>query len=169
MRPMDKWLLPGMLLFILWGWVFKGVPVYEAFVEGAKEGLKTAVTILPYMIAMLSAIVLMQRSGFLASLTQLLTPVFTFLGIPKSVAPLMLLRPFSGSASLAMLQNILETQGPDSRAGLVASTLMGSTETIFYTCGLYLGAAGVKKSRYAIPASLVAWLVGSVAAGLFYR
>ena len=166
---MDKWLLPGMILIIIAAGLIKGVPVYEAFVEGAKEGLKTAVTILPYMIAMLSAIVLMQRSGFLASLTQMLTPVFTFLGIPKSVAPLMLLRPFSGSASLAMLQNILETQGPDSRAGLVASTLMGSTETIFYTCGLYLGAAGVKKSRYAIPASLVAWLVGSVAAGLFYR
>ncbi len=166
---MDKWLLPGIILLIVGIGMLKGVPVYDAFIEGAKEGLKTAVTILPYMIAMLSAIVLMQRSGFLGSLTQLLTSVFTFLGIPQSVAPLMLLRPFSGSASLAMLQNILETQGADSRAGLVASTLMGSTETIFYTCGLYLGAAGVKKSRYAIPAALIAWLVGSVVAGLFYR
>ena len=166
---MDKWLLPVLILLIVGAGLIKGVPVYDAFIDGAKEGLKTAVTILPYMIAMLSAIVLMQRSGFLSSLTQLLMPVFTFLGIPKSVAPLMLLRPFSGSASLAMLQNILETQGPDSRAGLVASTLMGSTETIFYTCGLYLGAAGVKKSRYAIPAALIAWLVGSVVAGLFYR
>lgn len=167
--PMDKWLLPCLILLIVGTGLLRGVPVYEAFVEGAKEGLKTAVTILPYMIAMLAAIYLMQQSGLLSSLTQLLTPVFSFLGIPKAVAPLMLLRPFSGSASLAMLQNILETNGPDSRAGLVASTLMGSTETIFYTCGLYLGAAGVKKSRYAIPAALVAWLVGSVVAGLFYR
>jgi len=166
---MDKWLLPGLILLIVGTGLIKGVPLYDAFIDGAKEGLKTAVTILPYMIAILSAIVLMQRSGFLSSLTQLLTPVFTFLGIPQGVAPLMLLRPFSGSASLAMLQNILETHGPDSRAGLVASTLMGSTETIFYTCGLYLGAAGVKKSRYAIPAALIAWLVGSVVAGLFFR
>ncbi len=166
---MDKWFLPGLILVIVGGGFVKGVPVYEAFVKGAKEGLKTAATILPYMIAMLSAIILMQRSGFLSALTQLMTPVFSLLGIPQSVAPLMLLRPFSGSASLAMLQHILETQGADSRAGLIACTLMGSTETIFYTCGLYLGAAGVKKSKHAIPAALAAWLVGSVAAGLLFQ
>ena len=166
---MDKYLLPGLILLIIGAGLLKGVPVYDAFVEGAKAGLKTAVTILPYMIAMLSAILLMQRSGFLAGLTGLLTPVFSLIGIPQSVAPLMLLRPFSGSASLAMLQNILETQGADSKAGLIACTLMGSTETIFYTCGLYLGAAGVKKSRYAIPASLAAWLVGSIAAGMLFN
>ena len=166
---MDKWLLPGLILLIIGAGCIKGVPVYDAFVAGAREGLKTATTILPYMIAMLSAIFLMQKSGLLNSFTQLLTPVFDAMGIPHSVSPLMLLRPFSGSASLAMLQNIMETQGTDSRAGLVACTLMGSTETIFYTCGLYLGAAGVKKSRYAIPAALVAWLAGSIAAGLFYH
>ena len=166
---MDKYLLPGLILFIIGAGLIKGVPVYDAFVEGAKAGLKTAVTILPYMIAMLSAILLMQRSGFLTGLTQLMTPVFTFVGIPQSVAPLMLLRPFSGSASLAMLQNILDTQGVDSQAGLIACTLMGSTETIFYTCGLYLGAAGVKKSRYAIPAALAAWLVGSITAGMLFQ
>ncbi len=166
---MDKYLLPGLILFIIGIGLIKGVPVYDAFVEGAKAGLKTAVTILPYMIAMLSAIFLMQSSGFLSALTQLMTPVFSFIGIPQSVAPLMLLRPFSGSASLAMLQNILQTQGADSNAGMIACTLMGSTETIFYTCGLYLGAAGVKKSRYSIPAALAAWLVGSVVAGMLFR
>lgn len=166
---MDKWLLPGLILAIVGAGLLKGVPVYEAFVEGAKEGLKTAISILPYMIAMLSAILLMQRSGLLDSLTQVLSPVFSFLGIPDSVAPLMLLRPFSGSASLAMLQSIMEKYGADSRAGLVASVLMGSTETIFYTCALYLGAAGIKKSRYAVPAALAAWLAGSVAAGMFFR
>ncbi len=166
---MDKWLLPCLILLIVGGGLIKGVPVYDAFVAGAKEGLKTAVTILPYMIAMLSVIFLMQKSGLLSSVTKLLSPVFDALGIPQPVAPLMLLRPFSGSASLAMLQNILSDQGTDSRAGLVASTLMGSTETIFYTCGIYLGAAGVKKSRYAIPAALAAWLTGSIVAGLFYR
>jgi spore maturation protein B len=166
---MDKWFLPGLILLIVGTGLIKGVPVYEAFIEGAKEGLKTAVSILPYMIAMLSAIYLMQRSGLLSGLTQALMPVFHFLGIPDSVVPLMLLRPFSGSASLAMLQNIMDTQGTDSRAGLVACTLMGSTETIFYTCALYLGAAGVKKSRYAIPAALAAWLTGSIAAGMFYQ
>ena len=92
-------------------------------------------------------------------------PFFARFGIPEETIPLMLLRPVSGSASLAVLREILENYGPDSRIGLVASVMMGSSETVFYTCGVYLGAAGVKKSRHIIPASLLAWLAGSLAAG----
>lgn len=165
----SMYLLPGLAgLCIIIG-VWKGVPVYDAFIIGAKEGLKTAVQILPCMIAMLTAIGLMTGSGILGALEKLLGPVFSAIGILPEAAPLMLLRPLSGSASLAMLQDVFVKHGPDSIAGLLASTLMGSSETIFYTVGLYLSTAGVKKSRYAVPAALGAWLAGSIAAGWFYH
>ena len=166
---MDKLVLPLIIMAIVGLGLIKGVPVYDAFLDGAREGLKTASSILPFMIAMLSAIMLLNQSGLLPALAQALEPVMEWIGIPKSAAPLMLLRPFSGSASLAMLQNILEIEGADSHAGLVASTIMGSSETIFYTCGLYLGAAGIKKSRHAIPSALLAWIAACIVAGLFWR
>lgn len=164
-----SYIVPLLVLFIVGYGLFKRVRVYDAFLKGAKEGLRTAVNILPSMAAMLTAIALLNVSGLLPALTSLLAPVFTLIGIPGEAAPLMLMRPFSGSASLALLNNILDLNGPDSRAGLVASALMGSTETIFYTLSVYLAAAKVKKSRYAVPAALIAWILGGAAAGLWFR
>lgn len=166
---MSDYLLAGAALGIVAYGLLKGVKVYDAFVTGAKDGLRTAVNILPNLAAMLTAIALMSGSGLLGGLQSLMAPALMWMGIPKEAAPLMLLRPFSGSGSLAILGSILETAGPDSRAGLVASTLMGSSETIFYTLGIYMAAAKVRKSRYALPAALAAWLAASWAAGLFYR
>lgn len=159
-------LLPLFLLLCLGVGALRRAPVYDAFVEGAKEGLKTAWQILPSLLAMLCAIRAFSACGLLPALCRLLSPLTDFAGIPAETLPLMLLRPLSGSASLAVLKDILHTYGPDSRVGMAASVMMGSSETVFYTCGLYLAAAGIKKSRHTIPCALLAWLAGSVAAGL---
>ncbi len=159
-------LLPLLLLFCLLAGARARVPLYDAFLTGAEEGLKTARRILPSMIAMLCAIRAFSACGLMAHFCDFCAPVLSLLGIPREVIPLMLLRPLSGSASLAMLQELFAAYGPDSRIGLVASVMMGSSETVFYTCGLYLGTAGIKKSRHIIPAALAAWLCGSIASGL---
>ena len=145
--------------------VLRRVPLYDAFLEGAREGLDTARQILPPMLAMLCAIRAFSACGLMDQLCAHFAPILSRAGLPKETLPLMLLRPLSGSASLAMLKDILALHGPDSRIGTVASVMMGSSETVFYTCGVYLGAAGVKKSRHIIPCALIAWLVGSLAAG----
>jgi len=145
------------------------VNIYEAFTLGAKDGLETAVHILPYLAATLVAIHIMRDSGLLERLYDCLRPVMGFLGLTEGVTPLLLIRPFSGSAALAVLSDTLNQYGADSRTGLLASTMMGSGETVFYTCALYLGAAQVKDSRYIIPVSLIAWVIGCVTAGFFFR
>ena len=144
----------------------KRTPLYDSFAEGAKEGLQTSLGILPSLIAMLCAIRAFSASGLMDMLGQALYPALRIVGIPRETLPLMLLRPLSGSASLAALKDILRACGPDSRAGMVASVMMGSSETVFYTCCVYLGAAGVKKSRHIIPCALLAWLAGCVAGSL---
>ena len=158
--------LPLFVIACLLAGAWRRVPVYDAFLSGAQEGLDTARRILPTLIAMLSAIRALSVCGLMDALCAFFSPLTQAAGIPREVLPLMLLRPLSGSGALAMLKTILETCGPDSRAGMVASVMMGSSETVFYTCGIYLAAAGVKKSRHIIPCALLAWLAGSVAAGL---
>ncbi len=161
-----SWALPAMILACLAAGVWRRVPVYDAFLEGAKEGLATARNILPALIAMLCAVRGFEASGLTEDLCRLCAPALRALRLPEETLPLMLLRPVSGSASLAALRAVLDQCGPDSRAGLVASVMMGSSETVFYTCGVYLSAAGVKKSRHTVPCALLAWLAGSIAAGL---
>ena len=145
------------------------VDLFDAFSSGAKEGLRSAVRIIPYLAATLTALRMLSASGAMSELCEALSPVTEWLGLPPGTMPLLLMRPLSGSASLALLNEILTQYGPDSRTGLVASAMMGSGETVLYTCALYLGAAGVKKSGYIIPVSLLGWAAGCVAAGLFYR
>ena len=157
--------LPLFTCFCLAVGAARRVPVYDAFLSGAREGLDTAGRILPSLIAMLCAIRAFSACGLMDALSAFCAPVLAWVGIPRETMPLMLLRPLSGSASLAMLREILATYGPDSRIGLVASVMMGSSETVFYTCGIYLGAAGIRKSRHIIPCALLAWLAGSAAAG----
>ncbi len=156
-----------LLLTVLAGFI-RGVDLFDAFAEGAKEGLENAVNIIPCLAATLVALRVMEASGALTALCRALTPLGNLLHLPAETLPLFILRPLSGSASLALLSEILQKYGPDSRIGLVASTMMGSGETVFYTCALYLGAAGVKKSRYIIPASLAGWTVGCVVAAYFF-
>ncbi|MBQ4551809.1 MAG: spore maturation protein [Clostridia bacterium] len=162
---MILWLLAATMLL---GFI-RRVNLYDAFTEGVKEGLSTAVHILPYLASTLIALHVMRDSGLLERLYGTLSPVMNMLGLTEGVAPLMLIRPLSGSAAMAVLTDTLTEYGADSRTGLLASTMMGSGETVLYTCALYLGAADVKDSRYIIPVSLAAWVVGCVTAGFFFR
>ncbi len=145
------------------------VDLYDAFSEGAKEGLKSAVRIIPGLAAILTALRILQASGLMEALQRLLVPLAEALGLPGGAAPLLLIRPLSGSASLAVLEDILKRFGPDSVTGLAASAMMGSGETVLYTCAVYLSAAGIRRTRYVIPVSLAGWLAGCAVVGLFFR
>ena len=146
----------------------KKVNVYKAFIEGAGEALPSLIQILPYLAAMLVSIELLRGSGALEALINAVSPVSSRLGVEPPLVPLIVLRPFSGSASLAILKDILVEHGPDSPTGRAASIIVGSTETVFYTVSVYFGAVGVTKTRQAIPAAIISGMVG-VAAGMLLR
>lgn len=161
--------IPVMVTIILIHGYIKGVPMYDAFVEGAAEGFQTAVRIMPYLIAIFIAVGLLRGSGAMDYLVKILSPITTLLGIPAEILPLALMRPISGSGSLAILQDTLAHYGPDSFVGRVASTMMGSAETIFYTLAVYFGAVGIKKSRHTILAALISHIAAVMAAIFFCR
>lgn len=148
-------LIPAIMSIILIHGYIKGVNLYDAFVEGAEGGFKTALKIMPYLIAIFIAIGIFKRSGAMGFLVNIIAPIANIFGIPKEVMPLALMRPISGSGALAVLREIITEYGPDSFIGRVASTMMGSAETIFYTMAIYFGAVGVKDSRHALPAALL--------------
>ena len=162
LQGLSRFAVPVFIIFILLYGFYRKVPVYEAFIEGAKEGLTTAIRILPYLVAMLVAIGIFRASGAMELLTQILSPVTNWLGVPSEVLPLALMRPMSGSASLGILAELLKIHGPDTFIGRVASTMMGSTETTFYTVSIYLGSVGYKDTRYILAAGLLADLTGFV-------
>lgn len=164
---MSDAVIPAILLMILLCGVIRRAPVYDAFLIGAKAGLKTAASILPCLCAMLLAVSLLSAAGALEALLVFCSPALRFLGVPEGALPVLLMRPFSGSAALAVLERTLAQYGADSAAGRCASVMMGSSETIFYTMTLYLGAAGVKRAPRALPAALLAWLAGGLASAWF--
>lgn len=134
----------------------RGVDVYDALLTGARRGMKTAVEILPALLVLYPLIYLLRASGLLELLGQWLSPLLQALGVPEETAPLMLLRPISGSGALSVASDIISRAGPDSLAGRTAAVMLGSSETTFYVAAVYLSAAGVKNSRWAIPAALCA-------------
>ncbi len=142
---MSSYAIPTILLFILAAGMYKEVKVYDVFVEGAKEGISTVVRIIPPLVGLLVAIGVFRASGALDLIVYAFRPVTSFLRIPSETVPLVFLRPISGSASLALLSDILKNYGPDSFIGKLASTLTGTTETIFYTLAVYFGSVGIKK------------------------
>lgn len=164
----EAWLFPFLMVVLLSAALWKRMPVYDLFVAGAKNGLQTAVQVLPNLAAMLCAISMMQASGLMDALCGLCAPLMRWMGLPAEVAPLVLIRPLSGSGALAVLEELLERYGADSRIGLIASTVMGSSETIFYTVCIYLSTIGEKKTGYAIPCSLIGMLAGTWAAGMLF-
>ena len=147
----------------------RGVDVFAAFADGVRDGLRVLLGIFPALAALLTAVYMLRASGALDALTGLLSPVLGALGIPAETAPLMLIRPFSGSGALAVAGELIAAEGPDSLAGRTAAVMLGSTETTFYVIAVYFGAAGVKKTRWAIPAALCADLTGFIAASAFAR
>lgn len=163
-------LLP--VAFIFWvvaTGLIKKVDVYTAFVKGARQGLGTALKVLPYMVAMMLAIALFRQGGILTLLEHAIRPLLQAFGAPQETGPLFLITPLSGSASLAMLSDIYARVGPDSFAGQVASVMVGSSETIFYTVAIYFAAVGVERTRHTIPVALAASAVAYVASVLVCR
>ncbi len=165
----SRYIIP-LLLFLIpfYAWC-KGVPVYETFVRGAGEGLKLAVRILPYLVAMLVVINIFRASGALQGLAAFLSPVTSFLGIPAEVVPLALMRPLSGSGALGISADLINTYGPDSFIGRLASVMQGSTDTTFYILTVYFGSVGLKRYRHALAAGLLADTVSFIAAACLCR
>ena len=162
-------LLPGILALVaLWG-VFRRVDVYDALVTGAGDGLGVLIKIVPPLIGLLTAVYMLRASGALELLGADLSPLLTALGIPPETVALLLVRPVSGSAALGVGAELISTYGPDSLIGRTAAVMLGSTETTFYTIAVYFGAAGIARTRYAVPAALCADLAGFVAASWAVR
>jgi spore maturation protein B len=151
----------GITIFL--GWIRK-VPLYEEFVEGAKEGFEMAVRIIPYLVGMLVAIGVFRASGAMYLLEQLLTWPARALQVPVELLPMMLMRPLSGSGSIGIMTDLMHTFGPDSQIGNMVSTMMGSTETTFYVLAVYFGSVGIKKPGISIAAGLAADITGLLVA-----
>lgn len=149
--------------------LFRNVDVFSVFVRGARRGIGVVLRILPSLAALLTAVYMLRVSGLTDALTALLSPVLSLLGIPKETAPLMLIRPISGSGALAAASDMISEYGVDSLIGTTAAVMLGSTETTFYTISVYFGSLGIKNTRYAIPAALCADLAGFAAASFFTR
>ena len=145
------------------------VDIYAALTHGAEEGLRTLLRIVPSLICLLTAVSMFRASGAMEQLSALLAPALAALGIPPETAPLLLIRPVSGSGALAVATDLMARFGPDSYIGRVAAVMMGSTETTFYTIAVYFGSAGIRRTRHAVPAALTADLVGFAASALAVR
>ncbi|GAB1349594.1 hypothetical protein MASR1M107_18080 [Ignavibacteriales bacterium] len=154
--------------FVLIG-MFKKVKVYETFIEGAKDGFNVALKIIPYLVAMLVAIGIFRASGGMDLLVWSLSPLTNLVGMPAEALPMALMRPLSGSGSIAIMTEIIKTHGPDSLLGLMVSTFFGSTETTFYVLAVYFGAVNVKRTRHALPAGLIADVTGLLMAVFIVR
>ena len=172
LKALSSWAIPAAVAAIpLIGWL-RGVRVYEVFCQGAKEGFRTAVAIIPYLIAMFVAIGVFRSSGAFDILAESLARASALLGahpevLPPEVLPLAVLRPLSGSGALGYLAELLKEKGPDSLAGLIASTMQGSTETTFYILTVYFGAVGVTRPRHSVATGLLADFAGFAASVYF--
>lgn len=159
----SKIMLPALLVFIPLYALFQRVPIYESFIEGAKEGFPTAISIIPHLVGMMVAVAIFRDTGAMQFYLQFLNPVLSLLHIPHEVVPIGILRPISGTGSLAFVESILRTYGPDSFLGKLASTIQGSTDTTLYVLTVYFGAVGIRRSLYALKVGLWADLIGFLA------
>jgi spore maturation protein B len=163
MTEIARWAIPFLLFFIPLYAYFRKVPVYETFVEGAEEGFKTAVRIIPFLIGMLISIRIFIDSGALEMVSNLMRPFFIKMGWNPdllNIIPLAVMRPLSGSGSLGVATQLIHQFGPDSFIGRLASTLQGSTDTTFFVLAVYFGSVGIKKHSYALKVGLIADAMG---------
>ena len=165
----SSWLLPLLLAAVAVCGLGRRIDIYAALTRGAEEGLRTLLRIVPALVGLLTAVSMFRASGAMEQLTALLSPLLTLLGIPPETAPLLLIRPMSGSGALAVGTELMTRFGPDSYIGRVAAVMLGSTETTFYTIAVYFGSAGIHKTRHTIPAALTADLAGFLASALTVR
>ena len=166
---MMDYMVPGIMLIATIAALRKKENAYDILLDGAGEGLKLLISILPALILLLTAVHMLKASGAVEIFSKLSSPLFSCFGIPAETAMLVLIRPISGSAALAVGADLMAQYGVDSTIGRTAAVMLGSTETTFYTISVYFGAAGIKKTRYCIPAALFADFVGFFMASLTVR
>ena len=159
----STWLIPSFILLVLVIATWQKVPTYELFVEGGKEGVKMAFSLLPFLVGMIVSISILRSSGALEAFVHLISPLLSFLGIPPEIIPLALIRPISGTGALGMTAELISTYGPDSFIGRLASTMQVSTDTTLYILTIYFGSVQIKKMGYALKVGLLADLVGIIA------
>ncbi|NES80961.1 MAG: spore maturation protein [Moorea sp. SIO2B7] len=164
----SHWLMPILMLLIITYGVGRGVKVYEAVTEGAKQGFDIAIRIIPFLVAILVAIGMFRASGAMETVSNLLSPLTNLIAMPAEVLPMALLRPLSGGGAFGIMSELIE-RSPDSYSAFVASTMMGSTETTFYVLAVYFGAVGITRIRHALVAALLADATGLLAACIFSR
>ena len=156
MKIISMLAVPVMIAGIVMFGLFKRMRVYDLFTEGARTGAESTLQILPPLVGLMVGIYMLRASGAIDLLTHLLSPLTRTIGMPDEILPLALLRPVSGSGSLALVGDLFKSIGPDSPAGRVASVMMGSTETTFYTITVYFGAIGIKKIKHTLKSALIA-------------
>jgi len=164
MQQLSSLIIPLLVLGIISYGVFKRIAVYEEFIDGAKSAFSIAVNIIPYLVAMLFAIAIFRASGALTLLLNLLTPVANFLSFPAEVIPMGIIRPLTGSGSVGVLAELINTHGEDSIIVKITAVMFGSTETTLYVLAVYFGAIKINKTAYAVQAGLIADFAGFVAA-----
>lgn len=160
MAGLTEYLVPLVLLLTAITALGKGQNAYDTLLEGGGEGLRLLAKLVPTLVLLMTAVSMLRSSGFLEWMTGVVSPLFLRLGIPPETAPLVLIRPISGSAALAVGAELMAQYGVDSPIGRTAAVMLGSTETTFYTISVYFGGAGIRKTRYTLPAALIADGVG---------
>jgi len=169
LSTISVWAIPFFLVTVPVYGAFKGVKVYESFVEGAKGGFQIAIRIIPYLVAILVAVGMLRGAGAIDMLAQWLGPALDKIGFPVEILPVAIMRPLSGSGSLGIVTEMVQTHGPDSFLGRLAATAYGSTETTFYVLAVYFGSVGIKKARHAVLAGLTADVVALIMAVIVCR
>ena len=164
MNIISLWALPAILILILTMGLFKKVPLYETFTEGAKDGFKVAINIIPYLVAIIVGISMFRASGIIDLIQHVFLSFLTYFHIPADTIPIMLVRPLSGSAALGVFSDIAHTLGPDDYATKLSAVMIGSSETTFYVLAVYFGAVGISKLRYALVVGLLADAISILAA-----
>ena len=164
MNNLSNLIIPIMVLLIILYGILKKINIYDEFIKGVKESFQMITKIFPNLLAMILSINIFLKSGILNIVYKFLEPFFNFINIPIQILPMMIMRPISGTSTLAILNNLFEVYGPDSFVGFLGSVIQGSTDTTFYVLTLYFGSIGIKKIKYAMWAGLFADLVGIVSA-----
>ena len=168
-NAISLWAIPIILFVILTLGLVKKVPIYEEFTEGAKDGFKVAINIIPYLVAILVGVSMLRASGIIDSLAHVLAPVLHKFMIPVEALPVMIVRSLSGAATLGLFSDIAHHFGPDSYAAKLCAVIVGSSETTFYVLAVYFGSIGIKKFRYALLTGIIADITGIVLAILVSR
>ena len=166
---LSNWAIPLMILIIFAAGLARRVNIYDAFIEGAAQGFKLAVDLIPYFLAMMVAISMFRASGAMTIAAILLKPLTNALGIPSEILPLAILRPLSGGGALGVATELIHTFGPDSFIGRLASTMQGTSDTTFFVLTLYFGSVGIKNYRYALALGLTADCITFLASVFFVR